>query len=202
MSFKPLLIGAFLVMSFSSLSAQDPLEPEKWKDFVSKLQKTMESVEQLGDLAVPLLQPTKPVSQWGKPRQHRSKNGGYWTIYSNPDPKRPFERVLILASPEPIPTLAAVPDEEIEELVNGELGVVRKPQAGKTLLVKWKSPDGPLPQAIHYFRRDSGGGADGPLDSTDAFTLTVGGKTGYYVVMVESITGQTEKRLKGLEVLP
>jgi len=37
---------------------------------------------------------------------------------------------------------------------------------------------------------------------TDAFSIKVGGRTGYYVVSIESITGQTEKRLKGLEVDP
>jgi hypothetical protein len=199
---KLFLIGLFLLSSFSAIAAEEALEPEKWKDFVSKLQDSMEPVDELGELSVPLLQPAKPVSKWENARLHRSKNGGYWIIYSNPDPKRPFERVIIVASPEPIPALASVPDESVEEVVNGDLGVVKKPQSGKTLAVKWKTPGGPVSQTIHYFRRDSGGGADGPLDSTDAFSLTVGGKTGYYVVSVESITGQTEKRIKSLEVLP
>lgn len=199
---KLFLIGLFLLSSFSPVAAEEALEPEKWKDFVSKLQDSMEPVDQLGELSVPLLQPAKPVSKWGEPRLHRSKNGGYWIMFSNPDPKKPFERVVILASPEPIPALASVPDEEVADIVNGELGIVKKPQSGKTVSVKWKAPDGQVSKTIRYFRRDSGGGADGPLDTTDAFSLTVAGKTGYYVVSVESITGQTEKRLKGLEVEP
>jgi hypothetical protein len=199
---KLFLIGLFLLSSFPAIAAEESLEPEKWKDFISKLQDSMEPVDQLGDISVPLLQPAKPVSKWDEPRLHRSKNGGYWIMFSNPDPKKPFERVIILASPEPIPTLAAVPDEEVADIVDGDLGIVKKPQSGKSLEVKWKAPDGAVSQTIRYFRRDSGGGADGPLDTTDAFSLTVGGKTGYYVVSVESITVQTEKRLKSLEVLP
>jgi hypothetical protein len=37
---------------------------------------------------------------------------------------------------------------------------------------------------------------------TDAFSITSGGKTGYYVVSVETIVDATEKRLKMLEVAP
>lgn len=199
---KHFLIGLILPFSLLPLTAQESLEPEKWKDFVSKLQSSMEPVDGLAELSVPFLKPGKLVAKWGKPVLERSKNGGYWIMYSNPDPKKPFERISILASPDPIPALTSVPDEEVADIVDGELGVVKKPQYGKSVAVKWKTPEGELSRTIRYFRRDSGGGADGPLDMTDAFSITVGGRTGYYVVSVESITGQTEKRLKGLEVQP
>lgn len=185
----------------SSSHAQDLLDPGPWKKLVDSLYSSMEPVDQLANLSVPLLQPAKPVSKWGKPQFYRAKDGGYWLIYSNPDPKKPFERVIVLGTPKPIPSLAAVPDEEVAAEVEGDLGVIRKPQAGKTLAVKWKTPEGPKSLTLRFFRESSGGGADGPLDTTDAFSLSSGGKTGYYVISVESISGETEKRLKGLEVV-
>ncbi len=195
----------FVVLSFLCLlsfsRAQEGLAPDPWLKLVDDLRDSMKPVDQLSELSVPLLLPAKPVNKWEKPRLHRSVNGGYWAIYSNPDPKHPFERVYILASPKPIPVLASVPDEQVSAEVNGELGIIKKPQAGKTVSVKWKTPEGSKAMTLRYFRQDSGGGADGPFDTTDSFSLTSGGKTGYYVISVESISGQTEKRLKGLEVV-
>ena len=74
--------------------------------------------------------------------------------------------------------------------------------AGKSVVVKWKAPGGKVEKTLRYFRHDNGGGADGALDMTDAFSITSGGKTGYYVVSVETIVDATEKRLKMLEVAP
>jgi len=134
---KRFLIGLILPFSLLPLAAQESPKPEKWKDFISKLQSSMGPVDGLAELSVPFLKPGKIVAKWGKPVLERSKNGGYWILYSNPDPKKPFERISILASPDPIPipipTLASVPAEEVADIVDGELGVVKKQQPGKSL---------------------------------------------------------------------
>lgn len=132
---KRFLIGLILPFSLLPLAARESPKPEKWKDFISKLQSSMGPVDGMAELSVPFLKPGKIVGKWGKPVFERSKNGGYWILYSNPDPKKPFERISILASPDPIPipTLASVPAEEVADIVDGELGVVKKPQPGKSL---------------------------------------------------------------------
>lgn len=199
---RSLILLVLSLLARASAPAQETLAPDPWKAFVGDLREKMEDVDQLGEVAVPLLQPIASIRKWGSPRYRRSADGGYWMIYSNPDPKKPFDRVIILASPKPIPTLSAVPDMVEEAEINGELGVVKKPQTGKSVAVKWKAPGGKVEKTLRYFRHDNGGGADGALDMTDAFSITSGGKTGYYVVSVETIVDATEKRLKMLEVAP
>ena len=196
------LFVALLLPVSTAAIALDSLAPKPWKEFIGQLRTDMKAVDSLGDLSVPLLQPVASIRKWGKPQLNRSADGGYWIFYSNPDPKKPFERIMILASPKPIPNLSSVPEEEEVAEVNGTLGVVMKPQRGKTVAVKWKTPEGRKAMTLRYFRESSGGGADGPLDTTDAFSLTSGGKTGYYVISVESVTGATESRLGMLEVAP
>lgn len=49
---------------------------------------------------------------------------------------------------------------------------------------------------------DGGVPVKGALDMTDSFSLTSGGKTGYYVISIETVTESPEKRLKMLEVAP
>lgn len=200
---RPLLILAALsVLVFDTADARDPLPPEEWKKHVAALRESMKPVDRLGEVAVPLLQPVASIRKWGSPRFSRSEDGGYWMIYTNPDPKKPFDRVFILASPKPIPTLSAVPEMEELTEVNGELAVVKTAQAGKSLEVKWKTPEGKVERTLRYFRHDNGGGADGALDMTDSFSLTSGGKTGYYVISIETVTESSEKRMKMLEVAP
>ncbi len=197
MRFVSLLFACSII---ASAHAQETLAPEFWKKHIAALRDSMKEVNELGERTIPLLQPVAAIRKWGNPRFQRSEDGGYSMIYSNPDPKKPFDRVTILASPKPIPTLSAVPAMEETAEVNGELGVVMKPQSGKSVAVKWKSPDGKVEKTLRYFRHDNGGGADGALDMTDAFSITSGGKTGYYVVSVETVREETEKRLKMLEV--
>lgn len=197
-----LLFAACFVFLVGINRAQETLEPEPWKDHVAALRESMKDVDQLGALPIPLLQPVASIRKWGNPMFRRGEDGGYWMMYSNPDPKKPFDRVIILASPKPIPSLSAVPDMEEQAEVNGELGVIRKPQSGKSLAVKWKTPEGKVEKTLRYFRHDNGGGADGALDMTDSFSITSGGKTGYYVISIETVVEGTEKRLKMLEVAP
>lgn len=196
----PLLAACLLAVTLAA--AQETLPPEAWQELVKKLRLEMKGVDALTDLSVPLLQPVASIRKWGDPFLQRGADGGYWLLYSNPDPKKPFERISILASPRPIPTLSAVPDEAEVAEVDGTLGVVKKPQRGKSVTVKWKTPEGRKTMTLRYFRESSGGGADGPLDTTDSFSLSSGGKTGYYVISVESVTDATASRLGLLEVAP
>lgn len=190
-----------LILAASTGFAQETLAPEAWKDFVNQLRGSTERVDEISELGVPWLYPRKEARRWGEPETfRRSPDGGYWIVYRNPDPDRPFERVEIIASPKPIPRLSSVPDEIITTLVDGELRDVSKPQAGHTTTVRWRSPEGRIEKSIRYFRAFSGGGANGPLYITDSFQLTAGGKTGYYVVSVETVTGATEERLESLAV--
>lgn len=197
----------FLALAFSFLllppleGQEGTLAPVAWKDFVAEIEDKMVSANDLSGVSIPLLHPAVLEKRWGKPNQiRRSADGGYWIQYSDPDPDHPFERINILATPVPIPRLASVPDEMVTTMVNDELTDVATPQSGKSVSFRMKTPEGKSPVTIRYFRRYSGGGADGPLDQTDAFSITVGGKTGYYVVSVETITDATEKRLKALSV--
>lgn len=197
-----LILTAVFSLSLLPAAGQETLAPEAWKDHVAALRESMKHAEQLGEVPVPLLRPVASIRKWGDPQRRRGEDGSYWIMYSNPDPKKPFDRVTILASPKPIPTLSAVPEMEEMAEVNGELGIIRKPQTGKSLAVKWKAPGGKIDKTLRYFRHDSGSGADGAIDMTDAFSITSGGKTGYYVISIETVTDATEKRLKMLEVAP
>lgn len=197
-----LILTAVFSLSLLPAAGQETLAPEAWKDHVAALRESMKHAGQLGEVPVPLLRPVASIRKWGDPQIRRGEDGSYWIMYSNPDPKKPFDRVTILASPKPIPTLSAVPEMEEMAEVNGELGIIRKPQTGKSLAVKWKAPGGKIDKTLRYFRHDSGSGADGAIDMTDAFSITSGGKTGYYVISIETVTDATEKRLKMLEVAP
>ncbi len=197
-----LILTAVFSLSLLPAAGQETLAPEAWKDHVAALRESMKHAGQLGEVPVPLLRPVASIRKWGDPQIRRGEDGSYWIMYSNPDPKKPFDRVTILASPKPIPTLSAVPEMEEMAEVNGELGIIRKPQTGKSLAVKWKAPGGKIDKNLRYFRHDSGSGADGAIDMTDAFSITSGGKTGYYVISIETVTDATEKRLKMLEVAP
>ncbi|MCG8601514.1 MAG: hypothetical protein MI807_15330 [Verrucomicrobiales bacterium] len=195
MKFRILPICLFFFSAFSLIQAEDAvLEPGEWLKLVRDIESGMEDGELMG-LAVPLLRCPKLDKKWGEPQWvRRSKNGGYSIHYA--DPNQAFERIIIVGSPDPIPRLASVPDEEVTAMVNDELGVVKKPQAGKSAKVKWSSPDGPVKTTVRYFRLSSGGGADGPLDMTDTIQITSGGKTGYYVISVETVSRNMEKRLR------
>lgn len=198
------VIPIFLVLVSligSPAGAQDTLAPEPWKKAVAALRDSMKPSDPLGEVPVPLLQAVAAIRKWGTPYFERNSDGGYSIAYTNPDPKHPFDRVIILASPKPIPNLSAVPEMEELAEVDGELATVKKPQAGKSVVVKWRTPEGAVARTIRYFRHDTGGGANGALDMTDAFSITSGGKTGYYVVSVETVAEETEKRLKMLEVV-
>lgn len=188
------------VFAFSISTAQEALPPAEVEAIIDAIQAELQPADGLSGISVPILQSGKLEKKWGKPSIRKSAGGAYHLQYHDPDPKSPFEYVEIMGTSEVIPPLSSVPAERVTTIVNGELGEVEKPQSGKTMSVKWKSSGGKVEKDLRYFRLDSGGGADGPRDRTDAFSISVNGKTGYYVITIESASGATEKLLKMLEV--
>lgn len=200
---KPTLLAlAFALLLSQPLGGQEEtLAPKEWKEFVAEIEDKMEHAEKLSGISIPLLSSETLEKRWGPPIEIRkSADGGYSIRFKDPDPDHPFEVVNIVGTPVPIPRLASVPDEMVLTSFEDDLRDVPKPQSGKSVSVKWKTPEGKAPMTIRYFRRHAGSGADGPIDQTDSFSLTVAGRTGYYVVTVETITDATEKRLKALSV--
>jgi len=195
------LLAPFLAVLMEAGADETPVSPEEWKAAVFDICTQTERAEALpASLPLPLLHSPRLQRRWGQPEARVAPDGHYVLHYHNPDPDSPFERVWIYASPDPLPRLDEAPPQLAVAEVDGELGEIEKPQDWQHARVKWRSPDGRLRFTVPFFRAFSGGGADGPMDMTNAFSLSVGGMTGYYVVAVESITGKTAARIEDLRV--
>ncbi|MEM7698208.1 MAG: hypothetical protein AAF236_07375 [Verrucomicrobiota bacterium] len=193
-----LFCGCAMLAFLPIALAEESPEETAWSEAVTGIISEGEKTETFEGVTIPLLLAPKLEKQWGKPTIRVAADGSYQAFYKDPD--KPFEIVQIFGFGKPIPTLVTAPDEWHDTIVNGELGTVRKPQQWRTETVRIKTPSGRQKTEIPYFRRSSGGGADGPLDSTNTFTVTVAGVTGHYVVWIESVSSSVAKRLKALEV--
>lgn len=200
---KAVLLATIAVcfITLSGFVDESGATPEVWEEFRNKLFSIGEKTETLEGIEIPRLVSATLANEWGPPEMRVAKNGSYELRYHNPDPDYPFEIVTILGFAAPMPGLNSIPGEGHDELVNGELTTVKHPQKWKfvTVLIDQKTgAKGKL--KLRYFREHAGGGADGPRDSTDTFPITKNGKTGRYIIIVDTITSATKKRLKTLSV--
>ncbi|MDF1739985.1 MAG: hypothetical protein P1U86_12560 [Verrucomicrobiales bacterium] len=190
---------SILFTPLSGLTEEAPVTPDKWFELRDRLFSEGEEKDSLEGIAIPQLTSPSLAQSWGTPAIHVLKDGSYSLRYHNPDPDSPFETLIILGFATPVAALASVPDQSFDEEVNGELASVERPQSWKSVKVSIAGDTGGK-RKLQFFREYAGGGADGPRDSTDTFTLTANGKTGHYIVIVDTITDATKKRLKTLAV--
>ncbi len=190
---------SILFTPVSGFTDEAPATPEKWFELRNRLFSEGEEKDSLEGITIPRLTSPSLAQNWGTPAIHVLKDGSYSLRYDNPDPDSPFETLIILGFAPPMAALASVPDQSFDEEVNGELASVERPQSWKSVKVSIAG-DTTGKRKLQYFREYAGGGADGPRDSTDTFTLTSNGKTGHYIVIVDTITNATKKRLKTLAV--
>ena len=188
-----------LFISISGFAEESGASYAKWNELRGKLHSSGEDAETLDAVTIPHLISKKLAEAWGKPEIWVLEDGSYGVRYRNPNEDAPFEVVTILGFSTAVPSLTSAPDQAFDEMVNGELTSVERPQNWKTVKVSI-SGDTEGKRKLQYFREYAGGGADGPRDSTNTFSLTKNGKTGYYVVIVDTMTDATKKQLKGLAV--
>jgi hypothetical protein len=137
----------------------------------------LRSVANTSSVKIPVLQSKAFESKWGKPKVELNGTGGYRLSYSNPS--TPFDRLVIYGSSTAFPALSSPPKASFDEMVNGELGVVKRAQSWRTVMVAGKK--------VRYFQESGPGGADGAYYSTEGFSVTgPDGKTGYYRMVVEA----------------
>lgn len=188
-----------IFISMSGFAEESGVSYAKWNELRGKLFSSGEAAETLEGITIPHLVSKSLAENWGKPEIWVLEDGSYGIRYLNPDPDSPFEVVTILGFASPTPALTSAPDQAFDEMVNGELTSVERPQSWKSVKVSISgATEGK--QKLQYFREYAGGGADGPRDSTNTFSLTKNGQAGYYIVVVDTITDATKKRLKSLAV--
>ncbi len=188
-----------VLLPVSGFADESEASYAKWNELRGELFSSGETSETLEGVTIPHLVSAKLEKAWGKPEMWVLEDGSYGIRYRNPDPASPFEVVTILGFAKPTPALASAPDQSFDEIVDGELSSVERPQDWQAVKLTIAG-DTEGKRELRYFREYAGGGADGPRDSTNTFTVTANGKTGYYVVIVDTITDATKKRLKTLAV--
>lgn len=181
------------------VSAQDVSPDQQWKEIVSSYYSKFESGKGMEAIKIPLLACPDLEKKWGKPTVAVAEDGSYRLTYM--DPNKSFERVDVLGYAVALPILSSAPGEDVDTMVNGELGSVKRPQEFKEVTVKVPTPAGNDKRTIQYFREYSGGGADGPQDATNTLSFSVNGVTGYYVVKVETVSKATKKLLKTIALV-
>ncbi|MAS96983.1 MAG: hypothetical protein CMO55_27645 [Verrucomicrobiales bacterium] len=189
---------SFLFVGFSVL-AQEASPVQQWKDIITSYYAKFDEAEGYDGIKIPLLACPDLEKKWGQPKVFVAEDGSYRLMYTHPSES--FERVDVYGYAIPLPVLTNAPAESVDTMVNGELGTVERPQTFKDVTVKIPTPAGNDKRDVQYFREYSGGGADGPMDSTNTLTFTVNGVTGYYVVKVESVSKATKKFLKQIELV-
>lgn len=147
-----------------------------WQRAVTESYQNLRPAATTAAASVPVLQSKAFESKWGKPKVEVNGAGGYRLSYS--DPGGPFNRLVIYGSAKPWPALSAPPKASFSEMVNGELGEVKRAQSWRTVVVAGKT--------VRFFQESGPGGADGAYYSTEGFSL-VGpdGRTGHYRLVVE-----------------
>lgn len=156
-----------------------------WEKAIEISLRSLEDGGSLATLPIPILRAPSLDATWGQPRVETSPEGFYRLSYE--DKSRPFERLVIYGSPQPFPRPIVPPKVLSDEMVDGELGTVERPQA-------WKSTN-VLGQSVLWFTESTGGGADGEYHSTVGIRLTgPDGRVGYYRLVIETITGQAPAR--------
>lgn len=76
-------------------------------------------------------------------------------------------------------------------MVDGELGSIEVTQNWRTTSI--------LGKPVRWYQEASGGGADGAYYETEGFALTdPNGKTGYYRMVIETITNAAPARFRDL----
>lgn len=165
-------------------SANTVIDPS-WEKAKSKVMANLDSTPSLAGLQTPVLQSSELASQWGEPVKETSPEGYYRLSYK--DPNRPFERLVIYGSPRPFPSLISPPNVSVDTMVDGELGTIEKPQKWQYAII--------LGRSLRWYHEYSGGGADGAYAETEGFSATdPSGKTGYYYLVVESVTNAAPER--------
>lgn len=171
---------------------------EEWRKRTAEIYEVADETDDLSGVKIPILESAELEKFWGKPRIGVTKDGSYFLQYA--DPQLSLERLVILGFSKPFPRLENSPAEEQTTIVDGELGVVLKPQKFKKTTLKIPYPSGVLRVPVHYFRAYSGGGADAPQHTTDTFMIEMDGVRGYYVVSMESGSQKPPKRFNLLNI--
>lgn len=187
-----------LLISGSSVIAQQSAPPSEWEEIQNAYNDEWKEAETSQSISVPLLEAPDLEKKWGKPALRVAPDGSYWLHYL--DPESSLEMVAIYGFAKPIPQLSSAPNMSEDVMKDGELASAERAQAFQTTRIKVPTPDGKARLDLRYFREYAGGGADGPIDTTDTLRFTINGKSGYYVVKVMSVTKAFLKRLKELEI--
>lgn len=178
-----LLIGAaaFIIASCGPSGSGNA----EWNAATAASYQGLRSAANTASVTIPVLESKAFESKWGKPKVEVNSAGGYRLSYS--DPSTPFNRLVIYGSTSALPALSSPPKASVDEMVNGELGVVKRAQSWRTIMVAGKT--------VRYFQESGPGGADGAYYSTEGFSLTdPNGKTGYYRLVVEAGTDEAPVR--------
>lgn len=101
----------------------------------------------------------------------------------------PFEQLVIYGSTKPFPKLVNPPvltKPSMDGLYENDPGI-KTPQSWKSTSI--------MGQTVRWYQEDVPDGADGSYYSTEGFSLTSPeGKTGYYRLVIESVTGAAPAR--------
>ncbi|MDQ8189259.1 hypothetical protein [Roseibacillus persicicus] len=101
----------------------------------------------------------------------------------------PFEQLVIYGSTKPLPKMTKPPvltTPSRDGLYEDDPGI-KTPQSWKSTRV--------MGQTVRWYQEDVADGADGSYYSTEGFSLTSPeGKTGYYRLVIESVTGAAPAR--------
>ncbi len=166
----PYTVIALIFTSLTAVAKESGTSYAKWNERRGVIFSSGEETETLDGVTIPHLVSHALAEKWGKPELWILKDGSYGVRYRNPDPDSPFEVVTILGFAAPLQALTSIPDQGFDEMVNGELTSVQRPQQWKSIKVSIAGVSKEK-QKLRYFREYAGGGADGPRDSTDTFTL-------------------------------
>jgi len=172
---KLTLLGVSLLLGACE-SGTSPSGEKSWDNAITN-REPLNNVNSMDAIKIPVLQSKAFEKKWGKPSIEAGATGHYRLTYS--DPSQPFNRLLIYGSPKPFPKLVTPPMVGADEMVNGELTGVERPQEWRHVTV--------MGQNIRYFKQMEGGGADGDYYSTVGISLVApNGKTGHYRLVVEA----------------
>jgi hypothetical protein len=160
-----------------------------WAKAKEKAMSGLTETSSLRGLKTPVLLSPILAKTWGVPTKESSPEGFYRLSYQ--DPNKPFERLVIYGSPRPFPSLITPPKMSKDTMVNGELGSIEVAQ-------KWRATT-ILGKPVRWYQESAGGGADGAYYETEGFALTdPDGKTGYYHLVIESITDAAPARFRNV----
>lgn len=171
------VLAAVTACSLLSCSSSRSSSEKAWNQFTSNLYTGLEPAGALDKVKIPILRSPAYEAKWGKPKIRVSFLGDYELSYANP--AQPFDRLVIHGSIRPFPKLAKAPDVSGEEMVNGELTGVTKPQSFESVSIEG--------QTVKWFQESTSGGADGAYFTTEGFMKRGSfGSAGHYRIVVEA----------------